>query len=224
MLVGSGVGVIVRLDRSRVTDWRSNNFSYTYMENGTLQIKTIYKLHFRADIRKYRKVIHFPPVEPSGGIFSAKDSAATFSGSGSGPGIGGTYQLKGSGILSNSPMPGSVNNAFAMVAAFSNTGTQMTAGIVADSVFGLGGQTKAGCTCTFCAGSACGPPAPIPVFGPNNSAGPSGFVPFFTFTLDDSATIQSRSDSFIIFSFCNQNLSVGTGNFKRGPAQAAEEA
>ena len=103
----------VRLHKSnvaRLTQWRGGPFLYTIAGNGSLQLTAKFNLNFRLDIRKYRKQIHVDPSEPSGTSLASNDSTGTFSASGSGSGVGETFNWSGSGSLmyftKNTPITG----------------------------------------------------------------------------------------------------------------------
>jgi hypothetical protein len=212
-LSGSGsagdVQVKVRGHKSnvaRLTDWRSNSFIFTYKENGSLQIQTTYNMHFRADVRKYRKVIHKEPDEPSGAIQSANDSTATFVGNGSGPGTSETFSLKGSGALVNVLTPSAVSdNIFGL------------GGLIGDSknmTFDLAAGSSHGCTCTVCNVGGCHDNG-MGVFGPSNAPNFSLLVPSFPFVLDETATIQKNAvDLTNLIPLCNSDITVATGQFR----------
>jgi hypothetical protein len=91
---------------ARLTDWWGSQFTFTVMDLDSLKQKTVYNLHFRDDVREWRKEIHQPPIEPSGLVASANDSTSTFLSSGSSTQIATTFIWKGSGTLSNVLMPG----------------------------------------------------------------------------------------------------------------------
>jgi hypothetical protein len=193
---------------ARLTDWRSNSFIFTYKENGSLQIQTTYNMHFRADVRKYRKMIHFEPDEPSGAIQSANDSTATFVGNGSGPGTAETFSLKGSGALVNVLMPSAVSDNIFALGGLIGDSKNMTFDVVAGS--------SHGCTCTACHVGGC-QDSGMGVFGPSNAPNFSLLVPSFPFVLDETATIQKNAvDLTNLVPLCNTNIKVATGQFRWG--------
>jgi hypothetical protein len=193
---------------ARITEWRSNNFTYTYKENGSLQVQTIYTLHLRADLRKYRTAIHIPPQEPSGGIFSANDSTADFMGSGSGPGVDETFSLSGQGTLPNLFPTQQADHEFFLTGQFSQSSKLMT--------FGLAALSSNGCTCKVCDNIECFS-NPFVVFGPSNTPLLSGGVTFYTFRLDDKANIVEGSPPDLHPpALCNVDNSTATGKFQWG--------
>jgi hypothetical protein len=213
------VQVVARLHKSNVaqlTEWRTSGITFTYQETGTLQEQTTYNAHFRADIRKYRKVIHNPPGEPEGGVSSANDSTAAFVGSGTGSTLGVNYTLTGQGFLANTLL-GGTNNIFALGGDVSSS-TQIT--------FALAAVSTNGCTCKACSDNTC-VTNPMPVFGPSNWTNFSLNVPKFTFTVadDNSATIQSDSPPMLtnLYPLCDSGLPNATGQLQWEAIQATPD-
>jgi len=218
-LTGAGsagnVQVTARMHTSNVaqlTEWRSNSFTWAYNE-GTLQEQTTYDIHLRADIRKYRKIIHKAPDEPmTTSISSANDSTATFLGSGKASSLGASYTLSGQGTLSNVQVGGT--NNFFILAGHVDHGTQVT--------FALAAVSTNGCTCTVCVAGNC-TSSPMPVFGPSNWDPLLGLQSFM-FAIDDdgSATIQNGSPPAVTdpFTLCNLGVSSVSGQLKWGSIQA----
>jgi hypothetical protein len=168
---------------ARITDWRSDGFHYSVVEGGKLEVQTIYNIHFRADIRRYRPVIHEEPVEPSGSIFAISDSVANFICGGSVKLGDQTFSLSGQGTYpAFTIQKGQAANVFEFAGTFINSHSKMS--------FGLGTTGVSGCSCTVCDQLGCFSQAHF-IFGPSNP--PVGAGPFFfTFNLDNtSAAIAS---------------------------------
>jgi hypothetical protein len=224
-LSAGDVQVKVRLHKSnvaRLTEWRADPFTYTISGNGSLQLIANFNLHFRTDIRKYREHIHVPPKEPMSGSLAANDSTGTYTASGSGPGIGETFNWSGSGTLvyatRNIPITGlSIFEATAQIV--DSTHLKSTVGAVSEA--------KAGATCTVIVPQAPPQKSFLPVEGPSNLAGLVPTVPwYFNFELDsDNADIlpneSSTSGGGIINSyFCMDDRQTARYDFKWGPVPA----
>jgi hypothetical protein len=172
---------------ARLTEWRADPFTYTITGNGSLRLTANFTLHFRLDMRKFREQIHFPPSEPSGGSLASDDSTGTYSASGSGPGIGETFNWSGSGTLvyatKNIPLTGL--NIFEATAQIVDT-THLKSSV------GAASEANAGGVCTVIVPMAPPQVSPLPVEGPSNLAVLIGTsqIWFFDFALDpDSADI-----------------------------------
>ena len=129
---------------AQLTEWRnqSDQFAFTLNSAGSLQQQQNFAFHLRADIRKWRKVIHDPPTEPFVIIISANDSMATVSSTGSASGLSVTESWTGSPALVNLwGSPGVSNNFFAFVGGAVDS-EHMSFGVVVLSQDGL--------TCKVC--------------------------------------------------------------------------
>jgi hypothetical protein len=148
------VQVVVRNHFSNVaqlTEWRtqSDQVTFTLFGSGSLQQQQNYGLHLRADIRQWRKVIHFPPSEPEGRpIASAQDSTATISSSGTATdAFDQTFKWSGSRSLINLfGSPGGLDNIFFLNGQF-NDSKHMT--------YAVDALSTDGGTCTICGPSGC---------------------------------------------------------------------
>ncbi len=158
------VQVIARQHVSNVaqlTEWRSqmDQFSFTISGPGSLLQQQNFAFHLRADIRKWRKVIHQAPIEPDNvPIASASDSEATVISSGSYPAKSGdTYKWKGSPKLVNFFGAPAGSNTFFLTGTAVDS-THMTFAV--DDLALLGG------TCSACNSSGTCTPFPLFVQGP----------------------------------------------------------
>jgi hypothetical protein len=213
---------------ARLTDWRGNQFTYTELGDQSLKLQTVYTTHFRADIRRYRKAIHFPPDEPSGAVVVALDSTADYQASGSTsrsfPHKIEIWRWDGSGNLT---APISTNSAgvFAMTGRVNNS-TQI--GSVTWAAFAAPAWT-----CFDCTNGTCSTPPPMELlFGPSNEPGlvaVNGLVPKqFTFKLDGSATIEHDFFEMNVHgAFCAPPTTNGQPNldlkFEWGPLPATAD-
>jgi hypothetical protein len=157
-----------------------------------------------------------------GGSLAANDSTGTYTASGSGPGIGETFNWSGSGTLvyatRNIPITGlSIFEATAQIV--DSTHLKSTVGAVSEA--------KAGATCTVIVPQAPPQKSFLPVEGPSNLAGLVPTVPwYFNFELDsDNADIlpneSSTSGGGIINSyFCMDDRQTARYDFKWGPVPA----
>jgi hypothetical protein len=68
---------------AQLTEWRGDQYTFTIFGEQSLQLQQTYNFHLRADVRKWRRVIHKAPDEPEGGVFSTDDSTGTFQATGS---------------------------------------------------------------------------------------------------------------------------------------------
>lgn len=205
---------------ARLTDWRGHQFTYTFSENGSLQVQTIYNLHLRADIRQWRNRIHFPPVEPNAFISSANDSTAVATGSGSASATAGDFSLSGSVNLVNFfAVPRGAEDTIVLAGDVTDH-TQMT--LV--SLGALPGIVVQGPTCKLCQMGNC-VSSEIAVFGPSNA--PSVSAPFyFTFALDPD-TAKIAQGSFFAANLapeCNSDLPINGahGLFQWGRVPATD--
>jgi hypothetical protein len=209
---------------ARLTEWRGKQFNFTITGNGSLQLALNYNLHFRADIRKFREHIHVAPREPIGGSLAARDSTGTYSASGSGPGIGETFNWSGSGTIAyfskNMPITGII--FFAATA-------QIVDSTHLKSTVGAASEANAGATCTVIVPHSPPQKSFLPVEGPSNLGGLVPTVPwYFSFELEsDNADIlpnQSTSSGGAILNsyFCMDEMQTAKYKFKWGliPATA----
>jgi len=224
------VQVTVRQHKSnvaRLTEWKGQQFLYTIAGNGSLQINATFSLHFRLDIRKYRKQIHVEPIEPTGGTLAAHDSSGTFSASGSGPGIDQTFEWSGSGDLlyftPTTPITG-VNIFGATMLIIDSTHLQ--------NFVGASSEANAGGVCTVLSGSP-----PVQVQGPLVIEGPGNLTVFvgltspqeYPFNLDpDTADI--LPNMFVTLGVapftaydCMYEQAVARYTYKWGPVPATRD-
>ena len=226
------VQVTVRDHKSnvaRLTEWRGNQFNYTIQGNGSLQISSVFDLHLRADIRKWRKSIHLSPGEPSGVVIGAQDSAGTFSASGgSGPANGGTYQWSGSG------------NFVAVTSKTPPTGLNIlvTAGPIDDSIhmtLGVAAVSEAlakSATCTFLVPRTPPDISSLPVDGPSNLGLLIGLAStwYFHFELDSEKADILRHGPVTLPGvppvssyFCMDDTQTAKYSFQWGPVPATDQ-
>jgi hypothetical protein len=217
------VQVTVRGHKSnvaRLTEWSSDKYNYTINGDGSLQITAKFNLHFRADIRKYRPVIHAKPIEPNTATLGAADSGGTFSASGTGSGPDVTYLWTGSasivGVTLNVPITG--ENLVASTWQFIDSKhANMSVGAAPEA-------NAPEATCTEI--SPMSPPftSTLELGGPSNlgpligDSGPRSFP----ITLNDDAVIGSGAfgaQGRGLFSayFCMESTKTATYNFKWGP-------
>lgn len=208
---------------ARLTEWRGNQFTYMFFENGSLQLQTVYDLHFRADIRQWRRQIHFPPGEPNPGVFSASDSTATFNASGTGPCEPSpcsvySFNWMGSGSLVNFIGPTAPTNNTLGLSGIFNSHTQLIAGVTAESFNAT--------TCQECGPGGCQKTSGGSFAGPTNEPSLNLAGPFsFTFTLDGTTAdiAQDYDDESNLAGDCNDTLSTNGGahsHFQWGPVPA----
>jgi len=203
------VQVTVRRHRSNVaqlTEWRSDSFMFTEKEGGSLQQQTIYNLHLRTDIRKYRDSIHFPPSKQYIFLASANDSTADFMASGQARGGGGlTYTGSGQGSLANGMADGGANDTLILGQQGTDDG---------HITFALSAVSTNGCNCRVCDQTGCFN-SPYPVFGPTNWTNWSlPLLGYFTFALDDRGSIGASSSNLSgLIPFCNTSLHSASGEF-----------
>jgi hypothetical protein len=130
-------------------------------------LTSVFDLHYRLDIRKFRKKIHNPPSEPVGTDLAAADSAGTFSASGSAPQIGGgTFNWSGSGTM----VPFTVNAPTVGLILFAATAQAIDSTHLQTFV---GAATEAhanDATCTIIVPRAPPQKSDLPVEGPSNFA------------------------------------------------------
>lgn len=224
-LSAGDVQVKVRLHKSnvaRLTEWRGNQFNFTIAGNGSLQLALNYNLHFRADIRKFREHIHVAPREPIGGSLAATDSTGTYSATGSGPGIGETFNWSGSGALvyvsKNMPITG---------ITFFEATAQIVDSTHLKSTVGAASEANAGATCTIIIPKIPPEKSLLDVAGPSNLGGLVPIVPwYFNFELDsDNADILQKESSTsgappLNSYFCMDDRQTAKYDFKWGPVPA----
>jgi hypothetical protein len=210
---------------ARLTEWRGNAFNYTISGNGSLQIQTTFNIHFRADIRKFRPVIHNEPIEPTGATIGAADSDGTYSASGSGPGVGETFQWSGSGSLvgftPNLPTTGVV---------LYTTAVQIVDSKNLQAFVGAATEANAGAVCTDIVPNSPSSTSPLAIVGPSNlgpligDPGPRSFH----FTLDSDARIGQSSfgaqgTGLLRSYFCMDESKSAAYNFTWGPLAPADQ-
>jgi hypothetical protein len=164
---------------ARLTEWRAP-FNVTTTGSGSLTQAFTLNVHLRADIRRYRPVIHFPPSEPSqDNLTMVLDSSASYSASGTATGTGDppvTFSWNGSGFLL--PYDGVLSDGF--FDFFANVIDSHTFYVV--QFLGLAGSATTGASCSF---DPPGVTIPLAVLFMTPQLPP--------LTLDDSGTIQAGS-------------------------------
>jgi hypothetical protein len=173
---------------AQLTEWKVP-FTFTLMSNPSLLQTQDFKVHLRADIRKWRPVIHKEPIEPgtdwyAEGLESANDSTATVmsTGSATDSSTGQTYKWSGSDTFVNfysnlTPK----DNFFALSGVVKNSH---------DGTFALDDAASRGFTCNICDSSGCTEhPGDEFVTGPFFWLNPLGTPIFQPFGFDDKGSI-----------------------------------
>jgi hypothetical protein len=206
---------------AQLTEWRGDqDFHFTISGPGSLQQQQVYSLHLRADIRKWRRVIHKPPDEPQGQVVSANDSTGTHSSNGTDvvtfpgpPSCTVTAIWSGSGALVNMLLGAPDNTLLLSEPLPSVYDSEHMPGLymVALSIHGMT------CTRTDCTGVPT--KETEPVFGPSQVTFPT---PTFTFTLDKQFGIQANQVDLPGLPICDVTQTDGNGTFKWGSIAATE--
>jgi hypothetical protein len=219
------VQVTVRGHKSnvaRLTEWSSDQYTYTITGDGSLKMAATFNLHFRMDMRKYRPTIHNVPVEPSGVTVGAADSFGNFTASGSGSGPDIIYKWSGgaslTGFTLNIPITGE-NIVTATMQIVDSKKVNVFVGAAPEA-------NAPEATCTTISGN---PPVTdtsrLELVGPGNlvvligDKGPRTFP----FTLDDHAVITAGSFGaqgqglFSAYAECMDESKTAAYNFKWGP-------
>jgi len=204
---------------ARLTEWRGNPFNYTISGNGSLQIQATFNIHFRADIRKFRPVIHNEPIEPTGVTLGAADSDGTYSASGSGPGVGETFQWSGTGSLVGFTLHTPITGV-----TFYVTTVQIVDSKNFQVNVGAATEANAGAVCTVIVPNSPRQTSALPIGGPSNlglligDPGPRSFH----FTLDSDGQIGKSSFGAqgtgpLRSYFCMDEDKTAAYNFTWGP-------